>query len=265
VTSPLRVQPDFIIIGAHKSGTTSLYNYLIQHPGVMAALRKEVHFFDKFYWRRGLWYRACFPTVWEKARRSRQLGYTCRTGEATPYYLYHPDIPRRVKRHVPQARLIVVLRDPVERAFSHYRVNVKTGRETVSFEEALDREEDRLRGETEKLQRNPYYYSPAHMRYSYLGRGVYVDQLQNWLRFFPREQMLILNSQGLRNDTSNTFLKTLDFVGLPAWEPAEYKTYLVSPKDLELSDATRQRLIAYFRPHNQRLYDYLGLDFGWAR
>ncbi len=123
LTSGSRRLPDFIILGAQRAGTSSLYYYLSQHPQILPAVRKELHFFDDHY-RRGLgWYRSQFPT-----RGARGTI----TGEATPYYLSHPHAPARIQRLLPQARLIVLLRNPVERAISHYFFEVSHQREVVA-------------------------------------------------------------------------------------------------------------------------------------
>ncbi|HEV2894458.1 MAG TPA: sulfotransferase, partial [Actinomycetota bacterium] len=151
-TAGLRLLPDYLIIGAQRAGTTSLHRYLIQHPGVRTTLRtKGVHFFDTAYGRGMSWYASRFPTkltAWYVARRH---GVELRTGEASPYYLFHPHVPARVAEHLPQVRLIALLRDPVGRAYSHYQHEVARGFETLSFEEAIEAEPARLAGETQRM------------------------------------------------------------------------------------------------------------------
>ncbi len=265
ITSPLRLLPDFIIIGGKKCGTSSLYNYLAEHPGVAPAFRKEVHFFDNNPGRRGtLFYRAYFPTSLHRRRVERTRGTKLLTGEATPYYLFYPLAPRRVRDVVPDAKLIALLRNPVDRAYSHYHHEVRRGAEKLSFEEAIEREAERLGGERERMLRGGNYDSVSHRRYSYLSRGVYVDQLQNWRRFFPEEQLLVLKSEGLFADPSSILGQTLDFLGLP---PLEREGYSKDNKGsyLQLDPAIRRQLADYFEPHNERLYEYLGRDFGWDR
>jgi len=265
ITSPLRLLPDFIIIGGKKCGTSSLYNYLVEHPNVVGAFRKEVHFFDNRTARGGtLRYRAYFPTSAYKRRIKRSRGTDILTGEATPYYLFYPLAPARVRRVVPNVKLIALLRDPVDRAYSHYHHEVRNGTETLPFEEAIQREAERLGGEWEKIG-NGAYDSLSHRRYSYLSRGIYVDQLRRWRACFPEEQLLILRSEDLFADASGVLEQTVDFLGLPGMERADRSRVNKGSYTEAMNEETRKYLVAYFRSHNERLYDYLGRDFGWAR
>ena len=145
LTAPARALPDFVILGAQKAGTTSLYAYLCAHPDVRAAARKEVHYFDLNYARGATWYRSMFPLAAGLARE-RRGGRRVLVGEASPYYLFYPLAAERAGAVVPSAQLIVLLRDPVERAWSHYRHEVKAGREPLEFEAALAAEPTRLAG-----------------------------------------------------------------------------------------------------------------------
>jgi Sulfotransferase domain len=257
--------PDFIIVGAQKCGTTSLYRYLVEHPQIVPAFRKELHFFDNNAGKGNtLRYRAYFPTSLYKRRFERTRGSDLITGEATPYYFYYPLTPERVRDVVPRARLIVLLRDPVDRAYSHYHHEVRLGNEKLSFEEAIERESERLDGERERILRGGNYDSFSHRKHSYLSRGIYVDQLQNWRRSFPEEQLLVLKSEDLFADPAAIVGRTLNFLGLSSLEREEYS------KDNKgsypgIDPATRRWLVDYFRPYNDRLYDFLGRDFGWKR
>ncbi len=265
VTSPLRSLPDFLIIGGQKCGTTSLYGYLAEHPGIVPAFRKEVHQFDVHHARGSLWYRAHFPIAARKKGRGGASGGTeAICGEASPLYLFHPLAAERARRMVPEARLVVMLRDPVSRAFSHYSHNLRRGTESLTFEEAIEREEERLAGEREKLVRDESYYSHEYRVYSYLSRGIYVDQLHRWRTFFPEDRFLILKSEDFFADPAATLERTVEFLGLPFAGHQEYRNY--NEGGYAGMDArTRGYLTDFFRPHNQRLYEYLGRDFGWDR
>ena len=148
-TYPLRLLPDFLIIGTQRGGTTSLYNYLVEHPGIGAASIKEVHFFDTPHFKQGLaWYRGHFPSAFQRYYVERSLKHGFVTGEASPYYLFHPHAPKRVAGLMPQMKLIVMLRNPVDRAYSHYHHEVAGGHEKLAtFEEAIACEDERLAGE----------------------------------------------------------------------------------------------------------------------
>src|SRR5437773_8026085 len=188
-TSFARPLPDFLIIGAQKAGTTALYSYLRRHPHVTGPSWKEVSFFDRHYTRGEAWYRGNFPNV-IRARGAL-------VGEASPSYLFHPLAPERVAALVPDARLITLVRNPVDRALSHYHHEVALGREPLAFEEAIDAEPERTRGEEERLVGEPGYFSHAWWNYTYLARGRYAEQLERWLALFPPDQVLVLASYDL--------------------------------------------------------------------
>ena len=171
---------------------------------------------------------------------------------------------------VPRARVIALLRNPVDRAYSHYNHEIttvsrlfKAGVEPLTFEEALELEELRLRGESDKMLEDERYASFNHQHFSYLSRGIYVDQLSYWSRFFSDEQMLVLKSEDFYERPSETLKRTLDFLGLPEWEPEAWEIVLKGEYEREMNPATRRRLEGYFEPHNRRLYEYLGADLGW--
>ncbi len=258
LTGRMRLLPDFIIIGAQRSGTTSFYNYLVQHPCVVRASRKEIHFFDNAFGKGLNWYRAHFPTRLYRHYVRRAQGKHLITGEASPYYIYHPQVPRRISEVAPDAKLIAFLRNPIDRAYSHYHLKVKLGFETLSFEDAIEQEEERLRGEVEKMLEDETYHSYNHHHFSYLAKGVYVDQLKMWLDFFPPEQMLIIQSENFYANRTAVLNKVVKFLGLPIWQPKE-KVYrklntLAYP---EMKPESRECLVEYFRPHNERLYQFL--------
>lgn len=248
--------PDFIIIGAQKAGTTFLYSLLSQHPYVQPAAKKEVHYFDTGFEKGVDWYLSQFPA------RTQKDGRPVLTGEASPYYLYHPHAARRASEVVPEAKLIALLRDPVERAYSDYQHKFREGRDRLDFQEAVETEEERLRGEREKMLADESYQSPDHRRFSYLSRGVYVDQLEEWHKFFGKEQLLILDSRDLFERTHETFSQVQEFLGLPEWQP-EVSDVRNEGEYEPLDPALQKRLEEYFEPHNRRLYEYLDKDFGW--
>ncbi len=254
--------PDFLIIGAQKSGTSSLYAYLTQHPRVRPARKKEVHYFDANYRFRSLdWYRSFFPELPPDSGRAA-IGGPLLAGEATPYYMFHPCVPRRVAEVLPAVKLLAILRNPADRAYSHYHMAVRARREQLSFEDAIDAEAGRLEGEVERFLADDTHRSKVHVFHSYLARGVYVDQLVRWAAFFPPEQMLLLNAADLRAAPAATVRKALDFLELPpaGFNFAESHNTRQYPP---LNPTTRDRLLEYFEPHNRRLYDFLGVDFGW--
>jgi len=262
LTNQIRLVPDFLIIGAAKCGTTSLYAYLTQNPCIASALKKEIYFFDQSF-RRGLsWYRAHFPTILQKYYTEKKEKKALITGEATPCYIFHPHVPKRVFENLPNIKIIVLLRNPVDMAYSFYNMKFATGIENLSFEDALDKEEERLSGELEKMLVDENYYSFTRQHFSYLSRGIYVDQLKIWLSLFPKEQMLILTSDDLYKAPAATVTRVTEFLGLLGWKSEQFHRENHIPY-AKMEAKTRQRLLQYFAPHNQRLYELLGTNFGW--
>lgn len=261
-TAAQRVLPDFLILGAMRSGTTSFYDYVCQHPRVPPAFKKEIRFFDR-HLAEGLdWYRAHFPLARHLLGRERQMGGRALTGEATPYYLFHPDVPRRVQEHLPQARFLVLLRNPVDRAYSHHAHQLARGRETLPFGEACAREEERLRGETERLAADPHYRSERHRRQSYLSRGRYAEQLERWFARFPRERFLILQSEWFFREPQAAMDLTCRFLELPEFVVTPHPA-TNAQKYPRLDADLRRELEEYYAPHNARLRTLLGREFDW--
>lgn len=257
-------RPSFVIVGAQRCGTTSMYHYLTAHPQVCAALTKEVHYFDVNYDRGPDWYAAHFITRHRAQLRSRSLGRRVVTGEASPYYMYHPHALRRMHELLPDVKVVVMLRDPAQRAVSHYSHERAKGFETAELPDALRMEDTRLAGEEEKLASDPSYRSFAHQHYSYLGRGNYLPQLQRLHEFYPAEQVFIVNSNDFYREPDTTYHALLEFLELDGHTLPTYKqhnTYVSAKPD----EATRARLVRHFAPLNAALYEYVGRDFGWAR
>ena len=251
-TSFARPLPDFLILGAQKAGTTALYAYLRWHPGITGPSWKEVSYFDRHYRRGASWYRGHFP-----------IGAGDRlVGEASPGYLFHPLAPERVRTTVPEAKLIALLRDPVDRALSHYHHEVALGREPLSFEEAIDAEPERTRGEEHRMVGEPGYFSHAWWDYTYLARGRYAEQLERWLAVFPPEQLFVVASEELASDSGQTYSRVLEFLGAPRHELGSYPR-VYQQEYAELRPGPQRRLAEYFAEPNRRLYELLGRDLGW--
>lgn len=264
VSAPMRALPDFIIIGAQKCGTSSLYSYLIHHPQVRAAWRKEIHYFDSPEYAEGIdWYRAHFPFRVSLSRNQKLEGHRILTGESSPYYLAHPHAHQRVFENLPQAKLIVMLRNPIDRALSHYNHQVRKGREPFGFEEAIGLEKQRLGNEKAKMLADAEYYSYNYWAYSYQERGHYIDQIETWLKKFQREQMLFVNSDKFFEDPRKVFKQVLGFLELDDYDLGAYSKQNAGSYD-GMPPSFRQYLGDYFRPYNTRLYEFLDCDYHWC-
>jgi Sulfotransferase domain len=248
-----RSSPTFLIIGAQKAGTTSLHAYLSSHPDVSPPVTKEIHFFDDSYERGEGWYRARFPF-----RRDGLI-----TGEATPYYLFHPLVPERVAATLPEVKLIVLLREPARRAYSHYNHEVAAGREQLSFADALEAEATRLDGEEDRIRADVSYRSYAHRHFSYVARGFYAEQVTRWLQHFDREQLLVVPAEEIFARPRETVLGVQRFLGLDEVQPDDSHAYNSRIYE-RLDDELRESLQGRFREENARLFELLGRQFDWG-
>jgi len=248
-----RVLPDFLVVGAPKSGTTSLFHYLAQHPQILPSIYKEVHFFNNHYEKSVLWYRAHFPL------RS-QLADNCITGEASPAYLSNPIVPERIRQVCPRSKLIMILRNPTDRAISHY-FHIKKQKPdcNLSIEDCLAREDAELLplGRNKYLPKGAWFFS---LKY----RGLYAKQLQRYLALFPREQMHIIISERMFDDPAKEVKKVLAFLGVEdAFLPQDLKPRNVSRFRKDVSPEIYDKLDKYFAPHNAKLAELLGEELPW--
>lgn len=241
--------PDFIVLGSWKCATSSLYRYIAQHPNVVPAFFKEIHFFNqKFHY--GIdWYLSHFPPI------PQNSGFI--TGEATPSYLSHPEAPQRVFERFPTTKLIVILRNPVDRTISHYNMNLRYNlTKDRFFETAKD-----------VVQPLKSWYSQGLDNIDckstqYLGGSLYIYPIKRWLKLFPREQLLILKTEDLAAQPQQTMDQVFRFLNLPAFEQGEYD--LVNKGSYEVANSeVRQILSEFFQPFNRDLEAFTGLQMNW--
>src|SRR5436190_6086438 len=251
-TSGARPLPDFLIIGAQKAGTTALYAYLRRHPAIAGPPWKEVSFFDRHYRRGAAWYRGNFPNRLYLRRVHARSDAQPVVGEASPSYIFHPFAAERVAALVPNVRLIALVRNPIDRALSHYHHEVALGREPLSFEDALAAEERRMQGELERM-RDASYFSHAWWNYTYVSRGLYANQLERWLEHFTRERLLIVPSDDLGERPGETYTRVLDFLGAPPHELASYPR-IFSREYSQMEARTREALREPVAEPNASLY-----------
>lgn len=266
IAGPLHILPDFYIIGGQKCGTTSLFEYLSLHPSILRGAAKDIRFFDKYYSKGANWYGLYFPLKIKKSYLEFFLKKKFLTGEATERYLEYPFAPQRIKNVTPHAKFLVLLRNPIDRAFSHYTMNVVRKMELLSFEKAIEIENERIEDSMKKMKTDNTYYDDIYFRHAYLDRGIYITKLKRWFDIFPKNQFLIIQSEKFWSNTSEAYNEVLEFLGLSHFKLGEYKPFRKTIyRDRKIAPETRKQLIDFFRPHNEQLYEFLGRRFDWDK
>jgi hypothetical protein len=267
VTARRRALPTFLIVGAQRCGTTSLYRALAQHPLIAKpVLRKGVHYFDVAYDRGLSWYRAHFPLITGADRLRGRSRRPVQAFESSPYYLFHPLAPARIAQDLPEVKLIVLVRNPVERARSAHAHELARGFETeVSLERALELEEERLAGEEDRLRAVPHSVSHAHRHHAYVARGRYAEQLARLESHVGRDRVLVLDSGMFFRDPEPTYDRVLEFLGLPRLSGPVFERHNSRPRRPDLPESVRRRLEEYFLPWDTRLTPWLGAEPSWRR
>ena len=268
-TAHQRQMPDFLITGTKRGGTTSLFNYLLMHPGVLGLFpqsrgKKSTDWFFADSVHPESWYRSHFHTQRHKDRMAEELGQPPVNGEASPYYLWDPRIAEKVRAVAPDVKSILLLRDPVERAWSHYQERTQNGVEPLSFEDAIAAESRRLDGELARMATDPSYHSSAHDWYTYRSRGIYLPQIQNWLRSFDREQVLILRSEDMYDDVQAVFDRVTDFLEIGRFALPDTKPFNSSHRKSTVPEPIRTDLAQFFAPYNAQLEKFLGHPLHWS-
>lgn len=268
LTADRRCDPDFLIIGTKRGGTTSLYKYFLEHPAMLStfprpARVKGTYYFDEEYARGEDWYRSHFPLHATRTAAEQIRGHRMVSGEASPYYLYHPLAAGRASTTVPDVRIVALLRNPAERAFSHYKERRANDTEPIdTFDAALDAETERLDGEEQRLMSDPTATSAAHRHHSYVDQGRYIVGLRRWWEAFGRDAVLVERSEDFYADPQGTFDRICDHVGIirhPLANPAVFNAQRSSPLD----DQVRSRLEADLTPSVRELEDELGRSMDW--
>lgn len=268
-TAGSRPYPDFLVIGAKRGGTTSLFNYLTQHPGIYGLFPQvrgkkstDYYFADRNHSER--WYRSHFHTEHIRTLHTRRHGYRPLSFEASPYYIWDPRIAPRIASNAPRTKAILLVRDPVNRAWSHYQERVQNGVEPLSFGVALASEEARLEGELERMLGDSSYHSTAWDWYAYRARGEYLSQIEQWEKSFPADQLLVLLSEELYSDTQATLNRIYTFLAVPQHTLPATRTYNATWRTRdEVPEAEARQLAYHFAPHNVALSERLGRHLPW--
>ena len=253
ITASSRVLPDFIISGTVRSGTTSLYYNICEHPSVLPASYDEIGYFDSNYHLGINWYRSMFPTEKEMKQVKKETNFAI-TGEDTPFYFWKKEAAERIFQDIPNSKIIIIFRNPVDRAYSNYNLGIRKKTESLSFEDAIDEEMNFLKTHS--------FRDAVDRRRSYLSKGLYENQIKIWLDNFPREQIHILCTEDMKKNPKESLLKIFQFLGIPNYtlknpqrqKSAEYK---------KMEDETREKLLAFYKPYNQKLFETIQEKFDW--
>ena len=253
ITASSRVLPDFIISGTVRSGTTSLYYNICEHPSVLPASYDEIGFFDSNYHLGINWYRSMFPTEKEMKQVKKETNFAI-TGEDTPFYFWKKEAAERIFQDIPNSKIIIIFRNPVDRAYSNYNLGIRKKTESLSFEDAIDEEMNFLKTHS--------FRDAVDRRRSYLSKGLYENQIKIWLDNFPREQIHILCTEDMKKNPKESLLKIFQFLGIPNYtlknpqkqKLAEYK---------KMDDKTREKLLTFYEPYNQKFFETIQEKFDW--
>lgn len=247
--------PGYLVVGTKRGGSTSIAHWLSKHPQVAACrFTKGTHYFDVNYQRGWKWYLSAF----EPPRDGIRI-----TGEASPYYMFHPLAVERIAKALPDVRLIVSLREPVARAWSHHQYETQQGFEDQPFAEAIELEDERVRGEEERIRADPRYESHAHRHHTYLQRGHYAEQLERLYAHFPQEQVLVVRSESMFSDPQTELARVWKHLGLEPVHLDGLDRYKATHVPLEIHKDLHERLTDHYRPWNEKLQQLLGADFTW--
>ena len=259
VTGTLRVLPNFIIIGAMKCGTTSLYYDICEHPCVSPAAYDEIGFFDSNFHLGLNWYRSMFPRK-KQIEDVRQKEGIAITGEDTPFYFWNPVAAKRIQKLLPNIKLITILRNPIDRAYSEYQDLVSSESNSPSFETFIENEINTRRKDSSLITEENFEI--FNQNDSYLLKGIYIDQLKIWAGLFPKEQIFTLSTESLNSDPTASMESVFQYLNLPDYKikkPQHQKQKKYTPMDSQ----TRKLLIEFFKPHNERLFKFIGKEFDW--
>lgn len=251
-----RPLPDFLVIGAQRCGTTSLFRALMDHPQIRRPnLHKGVNYFDLNHHRGPRWYRAHFPV--------RAADSDTRVFDASGYYMFHPLAAARIVRDLPGVRVVALVRDPVERAFSAYKHELARGFEWErSFLDALRLEDARLDGEVERIVRDPRHESFNHRHHAYRRRGEYADLLAPFVAGLTAERVLVVESERFFARPAEQYDRVTSFLGVRPHQPARFDRWNARP-GAGLPDAARDLLGRHFADHDERLGALLGRAPAW--
>lgn len=254
ITGPQRVLPDFIIIGAMKSGTTSLYYNICEHPCILKAAYDEIGYFDVNYHLGLNWYRSMFPTNSQKKKIIQKYG-KCLTGEDTPFYFWNIQAAKRIQKDLPNVKLIAILRNPIDRAYSEYQNGKRNGTEKREFQDIISQEIDEIENSLLSIEK-------CSKNNAIVSRGIYSIQLELWKDKFEKNELLILQTEEFSQDINKVMSRVYEFLELPQHTVSKER----KEKSFEYSkmnEKTREILHEFYKPYNEKLFKFLGHKMDW--
>jgi len=265
LSAGMRTPPTFLLIGAQRCGTTSLFRALLSHPHVMRpVMHKGVNYFDVNSDKEWNWYLSHFPLSVNSRRHAAPGQSSAAVFEASGYYMFHPHAPARIATALPQVRVVAMVRDPVERAYSAYKHEYARGFETETFERALELEDERVAPELARMQADPSYQSQVHRHQAYRRRGHYAEQLQVFIDLLGADRVHVMESERFFSEPEPTYRALLDYLGLPAVMPPSFDAFNARP-GVPLSPGVEAELRRDLAPHDEALAELLGRELVWTR
>lgn len=262
LTAGLRMHPSLLIVGAQRCGTTTLFRLLSDHPALIRpTMSKGVGYFDVNYGRGDRWYRSHFPIA--RLATVRHHGVMPLAFESSGYYCYHPLAGQRLGADLPEVKLVMMVRDPVERAYSAHKHETARGFETEPFERALELEPERLHGEVERMLDDPSYRSFHHRHHSYVARGQYAEQLARLGQSVGSENVYVVDADHFFADPICGFGALTDWLGIARHEPRHVERWNARPS-APMAPGTRERLVDHFASHDEDLARLMGRAPSWG-
>jgi hypothetical protein len=263
LTSFSRMMPDIFIGGVQKGGTSSLYYAMVQHPQIIPGKRKEIFYYNitPNYGKGLSYYKQFFGTSLYKTFKTISGGKPVHTIDATTHMLDCKEAPSRILNDVLNAKMIFILRDPSERAFSQYKMSVKKGFEKTSFENALKLEEERIKdGLTHVLADPKHNY--AYQRLAYRSKGLYADHLKYWFNNFPKENIHVINAEEFYKAPSSVYKELCRFLDIDENISVKFEKKNEG-KEGTMDPKTKAALQEFYKPHNEELYKLLNKRYDW--
>jgi len=254
LTSSFRVLPDFLVIGAKRCGTTSLYEYLGQHPCIKKSSHDHIGFFDDNFHLGIGFYKSFFPTIFEKKFFEFKNGKLL-TNDVTSSYIQNSQTATKIFQTLPDKKIIVILRNPIDRAYSEYNLDLRANPDIQSFETIIQNEIDNMEDKNDgEVIQNKHY----------LKRGIYFDQLKPWFELFPKKNILILSTEKFGEDANNIFNIIFKFLNLENYNIKNSKR-MQKGTYTKLNSKTREKLLKFYKLKNNQLYDLINEKFDWDK